>query len=161
MLGIWLESRWNLVRIQVEYGWNPGGIWLESRWNLIGLGSAWIWVNLVGMVGIWSESRSNLGGFSLTWYSYQIPTIPTIPPGIHSDSTRIQAEYVGEGKVLRFSLHYFACGYLYIVKRLLLLCQHFALHHTSSRSSRHTCGHITVTSSFALVGTLVYKINAA
>ena len=85
----------------------PLGIHLESTQNLVGLGSRWIRVNLVGMVGIWwefggndSRSRWKLGGFSLTWYSYQIPTIPTIPPGIHSDSTWIQAEYVGEGKVL-------------------------------------------------------------
>ena len=66
---------------------------------------------------------------------------------------------------LRFYLAFrcinFACGYLCIVKRLLLLCQHFASRHTSSQPSRHMCGHITVTSSFALAGTLVYKINAA
>ena len=59
---IWsrIGSTWNLVGICLEFGRND------------------------------SESRSNLGGFSLTFHSYQIPTIPTIPPGFlpfQSDST--------------------------------------------------------------------------
>ena len=47
---IWsrIGSTWNLVRLV--------GIHLESTWNLVGLGSTWIPVNLVGMVGIWWES---------------------------------------------------------------------------------------------------------
>jgi hypothetical protein len=35
------------------------GIHLESTWNLVGLGSTWIQVNLVGMVGIWWEFGGN------------------------------------------------------------------------------------------------------
>ena len=34
----------------------------------------------------WLESTRNLVGMILTFHSYQIPTIPTIPPGFHSDS---------------------------------------------------------------------------
>ena len=86
---------------------NPPGIHLESSRNLVGLGSGWIRVNLVGMVGIWwefggnhSQSEWNLGGFSLTFHSYQIPTIPTIPPGFHSNSTWFRVECPGQGKVL-------------------------------------------------------------
>ena len=67
-LGIWLD--W------LESMWNPGGIWSEFGRND-------------------SESRWNLGEFSLTWYSYQIPTIPTIPPGFHLDSTQIPTIPVG------------------------------------------------------------------
>ena len=102
---IWsrIGSTWNLVRLV--------GIHPESTWNLVGLGSMWIPVNLVGMVGIWwefggnhSQSRSNLGGFSLTWYSYQIPTIPTIPPGFHSESAWSHVDSPGHSKLLNSSI---------------------------------------------------------
>ena len=46
---------WNLVGFQVESMWNLVRLQVESMWNLVRLGSAWIQVNLVGMVGIWLE----------------------------------------------------------------------------------------------------------
>jgi hypothetical protein len=60
---------WILQGFHLEFG----GIQVEFTKVLVGLGSVWIRVNLVGMVGIWwefgwnySQSRLNLGGFSLT-----------------------------------------------------------------------------------------------
>jgi hypothetical protein len=38
---------------------NPGGIHLEFAGIQVGLGSRWIQVNLVGMVGIWWEFGGN------------------------------------------------------------------------------------------------------
>ena len=63
------NSMWILQGFHLEFG----GIQVEFTKVLVGLGSRWIQVNLVGMVGIWwefgwnySHSRLNLGGFSLT-----------------------------------------------------------------------------------------------
>ena len=47
---------YNLIWSRIGSTWNLVGIHLESTWNLVGLGSTWIPVNLVGMVGIWWES---------------------------------------------------------------------------------------------------------
>src|SRR5882762_5707549 len=95
-LGIHSESTRNPPRIHPEFGR-----------ILVGLGSRWIRVILLGLVGIWwefggndSQSRSNLGGFSLILYSYQIPTIPTKFHPIRPESTRIRVECVGECQVL-------------------------------------------------------------
>ena len=43
-----------IIIINVMIG-NPPGICLDSKWILIGLGSVWIQVNLVVVVGIWWE----------------------------------------------------------------------------------------------------------
>ena len=59
--GIWLESMWIPPGFHVEFGWNPYGFHLDSIWNLVGLGSAWIQVNLVGIVGIWWEFGGSPG----------------------------------------------------------------------------------------------------
>ena len=64
-----MESRWNLVGIQVESRWNMVGIQVESDWTRIHVDPSEFGRNGRNgrnLVGIWSESRSNLGGFSLT-----------------------------------------------------------------------------------------------
>ena len=49
-----------IIIINVMIG-NPPGIQVDSRWILVGLGSTWIRVNLVGMVGIWWEFGGSPG----------------------------------------------------------------------------------------------------
>ena len=80
---MYLESAGNPTKFQVESTRIPLRFHLESARILVGIWSMWIQVILVGMVGIWWE-----WGWSLSeiwvgshWHSYQIPTIPTIPPG--------------------------------------------------------------------------------
>ena len=61
-------------------------------WNLVELGSTWIQVNLVGMVGNMAGVQVKFG-----WVLIDI----FLPNSDHSyHSIQIPAEYVGEGKVL-------------------------------------------------------------